>query len=66
MSGLFSSPKIPPMPPPPKPVRMPTENQKEAGLLQRRRLAARKGRRSTILSSSLKDTTGSSGQSLGA
>ena len=72
MTGLFKKPK---MPPPPKPVRMPVpEDQKikEAGRLTRAQLAARKGKRSTILTSSLGgsvgpgSSVGSSGKTLGA
>lgn len=80
MGGLKNmfSPKIPETPAPsvsivapekPKPVRMPTEDDPEvlqAAQRTRRSALQRKGRLSTIMTDSLKDTVGSSGQSLGA
>lgn len=68
MSGLFSKPKTPEMPPPPKPVRMPTLNDPNAEkAAQRFRQDAfrRKGRQSTIMTDMLRDAAGSSGQTLG-
>jgi hypothetical protein len=66
MSGLFKSPKLPP---PPKPVRMPTEMDPEIqAAAQRARAGAmrRSGRMSTIMTDATQETTGSSGQKLGA
>lgn len=67
MAGLFggSTPKMPT----PKVVRMPTTtdpNAEKAAARYRNAAMLRKGRRSTILSDSLQEMTGSSGQSLGA
>lgn len=69
MGGLFSKPKTPEAPPPPKPVRMPVETDPAiAQAAQRTRQAAmmRQGRLSTILTDQTRQTTGSSGQKLGA
>lgn len=68
MGGMFSKPKMPKAPPPPKPVRMAVET--DPAVLQaaeRRRQAdmQRQGRMSTILTDNLR-ATGSSGQKLGA
>lgn len=65
MASLFSGPKLPP---PPKPVRMPTETDPEiqaASMRTRARALARSGRLSTILTDQTRDTVGSSGQALG-
>jgi hypothetical protein len=69
MSGLFSSPSIPPPPSLPKPVRMPTETDPSIlDAAKRNRAAAynRTGRLSTIMTDNLQNTVGSSGQKLGA
>jgi hypothetical protein len=66
MAGLFKSPKLPP---PPKPVRMPTEMDPEVqAAAERARAGAfrRAGRLSTIMTDSTRETTGSSGTKLGA
>jgi hypothetical protein len=77
LKNMFS-PKIPETPAPsvsiaapekPKPVRMPTEDDPEmleAAKRTRRSALQRKGRLSTIMTDGLKETVGSSGQSLGA
>lgn len=80
MSGLFSKPKMPKIeaaaptpvkveaPPPVKPQRMPVAqdpNADQAASRFRNAAAARRGRRSTILTDTLKEMTGSSGQRLG-
>lgn len=67
MKNLFgSSPKLPP---PPKPVRMPYEQDPEvlaAAQRTREKSMQRRGRLSTILTDQTKAVTGSSGQKLGA
>lgn len=66
MSSLFSSPKLPASP---KPVRMPTETDPEvraAGIRARENALRRSGRLSTIMTDQTRETTGSSGQKLGA
>jgi hypothetical protein len=66
MASLFSGPKLPP---PPKTVRMPTEMDPEvraAGLRARESAMRRTGRLSTIMTDQTQETTGSSGQKLGA
>lgn len=65
MSGLFRGPKLPP---PPKPVRMPTETDPDvlaAGRRAREGALRRTGRLSTIMTDQTQETTGSSGQKLG-
>jgi hypothetical protein len=55
--------------PEPKPVRMPTmadPSLLEAAQRRREEILRRKGRMSTILSDNLRESTGSSGQKLGA
>lgn len=69
MGGMFSKPKMPKAPPPPKPVRMPVETDPAVqAAVERTRNAAlmRQGRLSTILTDTNRATTGSSGQRLGA
>lgn len=66
MSSLFGKPKLPP---PPKPVRMPTATDPEmmaAAQRARERALNRAGRQSTIMTDMTQETTGSSGQKLGA
>lgn len=61
---MASSPDLPK----PKTVRMPTAddpNADKARMAFRRRASERTGRRSTIMSESLKDMTGSTGKYLG-
>lgn len=70
MSGLFGKASAQPMPelPKPKPVRMPVERDQsflDSARRAREAFMRRRGRQSTILSDSLKETVGSSGQSLG-
>lgn len=68
MGGMFSKPKMPKAPPPPKPVRMPVETDPAVlAAADRTRNAAmqRQGRMSTILTDQTR-ATGSSGQKLGA
>jgi hypothetical protein len=68
MGGLFSKPKTPESPPPPKPVRMPVETDpaiQQAAQRTRQAAMQRQGRLSTILTDSTR-ATGSSGQKLGA
>jgi hypothetical protein len=64
MAGSTETPSIPA----PKVVRMPVENDrnasKQAARYRSQRYAS-KGRRSTIMSESLKEMTGSSGRTLG-
>jgi hypothetical protein len=73
MSGLFGKPKMPEV----KPVEMPKvkvermpvandPNADQAASRFREAAAARKGRRSTIMTDALKEMTGSSGQRLGS
>lgn len=66
MSSLFKTPKLPP---PPKPVRMPTATDPDIEAASRRtrqNAMKRKGRLSTILTDQTQSTVGSSGQKLGA
>lgn len=68
MGGLFGGSKPAPIEPPKK-VRMPVETDPEIeAAASRNREAAmrRRGRQSTILTDSTRDTSGSSGQRLGA
>jgi hypothetical protein len=69
MGGMFSKPKTPKAPPPPKPVRMPVETDPAVQAAAERTRAAsmmRQGRLSTILTDQTRGTSGSSGQKLGA
>jgi hypothetical protein len=66
MASLFAKPKLPPQP---RPVRMPTAMDPEiTAASQRAREGAlrRTGRLSTIMTDQTRETTGSSGQTLGA
>lgn len=66
MSSLFKTPKLPP---PPKPIRMPTATDPDIEAASRRtrqNAMKRKGRLSTILTDQTQSTVGSSGQKLGA
>jgi len=69
MGGMFSKPKMPKAPPPPKPVRMPDINDPATLAAAERTKEAnirRMGRQQTILTQQNRETTGSSGQRLGA
>lgn len=77
MTNMFK-PKMPAMPagagqpleiPKPRPIRMPFEGDESLVEASRRTRASalkRRGRSSTIMTDGIKETTGSSGQSLGA
>lgn len=71
MSGLFGGGKTPKVekPPEPKVVRMPTTedpNAEKAASRYRQAAAQRKGRRASILTDTLRNLTGSSGEKLGS
>lgn len=63
MGGMFSKPKIPPMPEPPKPIRMPVQQDPEivaAGKRAKESALRRSGRQATILTRNLQGTSGAS------
>ncbi len=63
MSGLFSSPDAPPLPPPPEPIFDDTAL-KEAARVEAERLRKRKGFKSTILTQGLSFNEQTSGAKL--